>query len=429
MNVFYVKDLSSNISDDAQLLSAIFETAVDGMLIINAQGIIKKINPAGEQLFGYTPGALIGRKVNDLMPAPYREDHDAYLVDYHKTGIKKIIGKGRDVWGQKKDGAVFPCHLSVNKFSMNGEQCYAGIIHDLTQRKKAEEEIIELNKQLEQRIKIKSNDLSTVVNKLLQTNKDLEKEILEKEKVEEALRESELEIRAALKKEKELSDLKSRFVTMASHEFRTPLSTILSSAGLIENYNKKEEFGKAEKHFKKIKSAVKHLTETLDDFLSLTKLEDGKVELHLESFSLLDFCDEFIEENQSLLKKGQRIEKEIPKEDSQLFFDKKILKQIVFNLFSNAVKYSPEGKVIKCKVEVVDRQLILKIKDQGIGIPPNEQQYLFSRFFRGTNVINISGTGIGLNMVKEYLNLINGSIHFESVENEGTTFTVSIPME
>ena len=424
-----MKDLNSNISVDAQLLNAIFEKAIDGIIMINNEGIILKINPAGEQLFGYAPGELIGKKVNDLMPMPDRNNHDVYLYDYQNTGNEKVIGKGRDIVGLKKDKTTFSCHLSVNEFFMNEERCYAGIIHDLTHRKKAEEEIIELNKQLEEKIKVKSNDLSSVVNKLLQTNKDLEKEISDRGKAEQALRESELEIRTALKKEKELSDLKSRFVTMASHEFRTPLSTILSSTTLIENYNKKGEIEKSEKHFKKIKSAVKHLTETLDDFLSLTKLEDGKIELHMESFMLLAFCEEFILENQALLKKGQTIEKEMPKEDIELFFDKKLLKHIIFNLFSNAAKYSEEGKVIKCKVEVVDNQLIIKIIDQGIGIPPNEQKHLFSRFFRGSNVINISGTGIGLNIVKEYLDLIDGSIHFESIVNEGTTFTIMIPMK
>lgn len=424
-----MKDSNLNISVDGQLLNAIFETAIDGIIMINNEGIILKINPAGEQLFGYAPGELIGKKVNDLMPMPDRINHDVYLYDYQNTGAKKMIGKGRDIVGLKKDETTFPCHLSVNEFFMNEERCYAGIIHDLTHRKKAEEEIIELNKQLEEKIKVKSNDLSTVVNKLLQTNKDLEKEISVRKKAEQALRENEIEIRTALKKEKELSDLKSRFVTMASHEFRTPLSTILSSTSLIENYNKKGEFEKSVKHFNKIKSAVKHLTETLDDFLSLTKLEDGKLELHMESFMLLEFCDEFIKENQTLLKKGQTIEKELPKENIELFFDKKLLKHIVFNLFSNATKYSDEGKVIKCKVKVVDNQLIIKIKDQGIGIPSNEQEYLFSRFFRGSNVINISGTGIGLNIVKEYLDLIDGSIHFESIVNEGTIFTIMIPIK
>lgn len=424
-----MKDSISNNSVDAQLLNAIFDSAIDGIIMINAKGIILKINPAGEQLFGYAPGELIGKKVNDLMPMPHRHNHDVYLYDYQNTGVKKVIGKGRDIVGLRKDETTFPCHLSVNDFFMDEERCYAGIIHDLTHRKKAEEEIMELNRQLEQKIKVKSNDLSSVVNELLQTNKNLEKEISDRQKAEQALRESELEIRAALKKEKELSDLKSRFVTMASHEFRTPLSTILSSTTLIENYNQKGAFEKAKKHFKKIESAVKHLTETLDDFLSLTKLEDGKIELHMESFMLLDFCEEFIIENQALLKKGQTIEKEMPKKDIELFFDKTLLKHIVFNLFSNAAKYSEEGKVIKWKVEIVDNQLIMKVKDQGIGIPPNEQEHLFSRFFRGSNVINISGTGIGLNIVKEYLDLIDGSIHFESIVNEGTTFTVIIPMK
>ncbi|HFC01023.1 MAG TPA: PAS domain S-box protein [Phaeodactylibacter sp.] len=416
------------MSTEAQQLRAIFETAKDCFIIIDTHGKITKVNPAGAKLFGYEEAELLGQNIKILMPSPHYELHDSYIKNYEITGEKKLIGKGRDVYAKRKDGTTFPCHLSVSEFYMKNERCYVGIIHDLTLRKKNQEEIIELNRQLEQKIQLKTNDLSEVVNKLLRSNERLEKEILERRKIERALRDSELEIRIALEKEKELNDLKLRFVSVASHEFRTPLSTILSSTTLIQKYLENGSLDKTEKHFDKVKYAVNHLTEVLDDFLSLTKLEEGKVKSSPQQFMLLRFCQEFIEMNEGLLKDGQFIEKHFPKKDLELTLDKKLLNHILLNLFSNSIKYSKEGSRIICNVQVVDNQLVISIKDEGVGIPLSEQKHLFARFFRGSNVINIQGTGLGLNIVKKYLEMMNGTIHFESKVNEGATFEIRIPV-
>lgn len=417
-----------NLLVKSQQLQAIFDTAVDCIIMIDSQGIINKINPSGERLFGYQPNELIGQKINILMPPPDRTHHDKYIQNYEATRQPKVIGKGRDVTGLKKNGTRFPCHLSVNQFMMHDKKCYAGIIHDLTDRKKAEQEIISLNKILKEKIEIKSADLSSVVKQLLQANERLEKEISERKKIEQALRDNELEIKKALANEKELSDLKSRFITMASHEFRTPLSTILSSTNLLQSYWKKGQIDRSEKHFTRIQSSVHHLNQTLDDFLSLSKLDEGKILLNPTSFNLKIFCNDFIEQHESLLKEGQQLIKEIPNDEVEIFLDQKLLEHILLNLFSNAIKYTPEGKVICCKVQLIDNQLIIAVKDEGMGIPESEQKHLFSRFYRGSNVVNIKGTGLGLNIVKEYLELLNGNISFESKEGEGSTFTISIPI-
>lgn len=416
-----------DVSIDAQQLRAIFDTAIDCLIIIDSRGMISKINPAGAKLFGYEQEELMGQNVSMLMPIPHRELHDSYLENYKETNEKKILGIGRDVTGRKKDGSFFPCNLSVNEFYMRSEKCYAGIIHDLTLRKETEQKIIDLNKQLEKTVKIKTDDLSSVVNELLESNRLLEKEILERKKIEKALRDSEFEIRNALEKEKELSDLKSRFVSMASHEFRTPLSTILSSTALIEKYLETGDMDKTEKHFSRVKSSVKNLTEILDDFLSLTKLEEGKIQNLPEHFNLSEFCIEFFDEIQGLLRTGQTIEHELEM-NTPVYLDKKLLRNLLLNIFSNAIKYSREGKKIFCGAQVIDNQLMMKVRDEGIGIPLSEQKHLFSRFFRGSNAINIKGTGLGLNIVKQYVNMMDGSIQFESIENKGTTFTIKIPL-
>ena len=423
-----------NATNDAQQLRAIFETAVDCLIIIDSNGLISKINPAGARLFGYEIEELIGKQVSILMPTPHRELHDSYIEKYKKTGEKKIIGIGRDVMAMKKDGTTFPCKLSVSEFYMNEKRCFAGIIHDLTERKKAEEKIIELNKTLEEKVKAKTEDLSSAVSKLLLSNQKLEKEISEKRIVEKALRDSELEIKEALKKERELNELKSRFISLASHEFRTPLSTILSSTTLVQKYVEKGEMEKTTKHFERIQSSVKNLTEILDDFLSLSKLEEGKIQNNPEWFKLADFCKEFIDQIEGLLKTGQVVIKDLPVNGEKVFLDKKLIRNILLNIFSNAIKYSDEGKSIYCHAAVLDsspsstqKELLIKIRDEGMGIPLSEQKHLFSRFYRGSNVINIKGTGLGLNIVRQYLTMLNGDIHFESEEGLGTTFTIRIP--
>lgn len=424
-----MRDSNLSMSIDAQQLRAIFETAVDCLIIIDSHGEISKINPAGARLFGYEVEELLDQNVSVLMPSPHSKKHDGYLQKYHETGKAKIIGIGRDIVGKKKDGTLFPCNLSVNEFYMQSKKCFAGIIHDLTIRKKHEEEIMELNRQLEEKVEIKAKDLSAAVNELLETNTRLENEIKEREKIEAALRNNELEIRKALEREKELNDLKTNFVSMASHEFRTPLSTILSSTSLIEKHLKNGSIEKTERHFERVMFSVKHLTEILDDILSLTKLAEGKIPKRPEHFMIHEFCEEFIDMNKGLLKPSQKIVKKIPVINQEIFLDKKLLNHILLNLFSNAIKYSKDDGKIFCIVEVIDNQLIIEIGDEGVGIPLTEQKHLFTRFFRGSNVINIQGTGLGLNIVCEYLEVMNGTIDFISKENEGTTFTVKIPLE
>lgn len=424
-----MRDSNLSMSIDSQQLRAIFETAVDCLIIIDSYGEISKINPAGAKLFGYEVKELLGQNISILMPSPHREKHDSYLKNYHKTGVGKIIGIGRDVIGKKKNGSTFPCSLSVNEFFMQSKKCFAGIIHDLTTRKKQEEKILELNRQLEEKVETKTKDLSSAVSELLETNTRLENEIKERKKVEAALRNNELEIRKALEKEKELNDLKSNFVSMASHEFRTPLSTILSSTTLISKHLENGNIEKTEKHFDRVTSSVKHLTEMLDDLLSLTKLAEGKIPIHSERFMIHEFCEEFIEVNQGLLKPNQQLIRKIPAENQVVFLDKKLLNHILLNLFSNAIKYSKEDGTIRCEVNIANQELEIKIIDEGIGIPLSEQKHLFTRFFRGANVINIQGTGLGLNIVREYLEVMNGTIEFESIENEGTTFIIKIPLK
>lgn len=232
----------------------------------------------------------------------------------------------------------------------------------------------------------------------------------------------------ALQKEKSLNQMKSRFVSMASHEFRTPLSTILSSVSLIEKYIENSSYDKTEKHIKRIKNSVKGLTDILNDFLSVDKLENQKTEIKPVYVLYSNFVKEMVEDMQNICQDGQKIVASVSNELGQICVDINILRNILYNLLSNAIKYSQENQPIIFESTLSFDELIIRIQDYGIGIPEHEQKMLFNRFFRANNAINIKGTGLGLNIVKSYLDMLQGNITFNSEENKGTTFVVKIPL-
>lgn len=232
----------------------------------------------------------------------------------------------------------------------------------------------------------------------------------------------------ALKVEQELNTLKSRFVSMASHEFRTPLSAILSSAILIGKQNEPGKEERREKHVARIRTHVKHLVVILNDFLSLSKLEEGKVQAKPQSFELIQFCKIMIDEIESTKKDGQTIQFKHAAVETQVFLDPKMLNHILVNLMSNALKYSDEGQEVVLELEQDGETVIFNIMDKGIGIPEQEQQHLFERFFRAENVTNIQGTGLGLHIVKQYVEMMQGHVSFSSKRGKGSTFIVQLPI-
>jgi signal transduction histidine kinase len=227
----------------------------------------------------------------------------------------------------------------------------------------------------------------------------------------------------ALSKERELSDLKSRFVSMASHEFRTPLSTILSSVSLIGKYVEADEQDKRDKHILRIRSAVNNLTDILNEFLSLGKIEEGKIQVHLSDFNIKEQVQLIINEIAPILKRGQYI-KYNHEGFTQVNLDTSLLRNIIINLVSNAIKFSSEEATIWVSSRCIDHEIELIIKDEGLGIPEEDMKHLFERFFRGKNVVNIQGTGLGLHIVSKYVELMGGTIQVESELEKGTRFTI-----
>ncbi|HUZ60123.1 MAG TPA: PAS domain-containing sensor histidine kinase [Hanamia sp.] len=238
------------------------------------------------------------------------------------------------------------------------------------------------------------------------------------------LKKAEEDLREALKIEKNLGELKSRFVSMASHEFRTPLSTVLSSVYLIEKYASGEEQPKREKHLQRIVSSVNMLTDILNDFLSMGKMEEGKLQAKFSEFSIEEMIHATLEEIKNNLKKDQQINYH-HEGNPNVFLDNSLLKHIVMNLVSNASKFSSDTSAIDIKTTNQNEQIILSVKDNGIGISQEDQQHLTERFFRGTNAGNIQGTGLGLHIISKYAELMHGKMQCKSELEKGTEFVVT----
>jgi signal transduction histidine kinase len=241
-----------------------------------------------------------------------------------------------------------------------------------------------------------------------------------------ALKKVEKELQEALIKEKELSSLKSRFISIASHEFRTPLSTVLSSAYLLEKYTGSKEQPKREKHIERIVTAVNSLTDILNDFLSVGRIEEGRVSVKLTNFNIPKMVAGIIDELNPIEKKGQTVAYTHSGSD-EMVLDPSILKHIITNLLSNAIKFSQEDKVISIKTNCDYSGLDLIVADDGIGIPDADKEHLYERFFRATNVSNIQGTGLGLHIVSRYAELLEGTIQCKSALDKGTTFELHFP--
>lgn len=418
------------------LLNKIFLSAGEGILIVNEAGHIVMANRRAEELFKYDGGELAGKVIEDLIPKEYRKHHVGFRDRYISHPVSRPMGSGLDLVGLKKNGDTFPLEVSLGYVRHEEHTVVMAFITDITARKEQETALTESKKQLENHATELETKVKERTRELEHLNLGLKTQIRERKLAEEALKESLEEIQRAkqdvlnaLGKEKELNEMKSRFISMASHEFRTPLTTILSSANLIAKYTESNQQEQREKHVHRIKNSVQNLTNILNDFLSLEKLESGAITLKIESFDLREFLNEIRGEFEHGLKKGQQIHLDIHSKIQEVTSDPHILKNIIINLVSNAIKYSGEDAPIAVVATSTDTQIILSIEDKGIGIPKSEQKNLFGRFYRANNVTNIQGTGLGLNIVRRYVDLIDGNITFTSEEGKGSKFVVTFPIQ
>ena len=396
--IAYINDVTNlveakKISDD---ISKIVEESLNEIYIFHAETLkFIQVNKGARQNMGYSLEEL-----QQITPVDIKPDFD---LDQFTQTIAPLLNGEEDkllfeTVHQRKDQTTYPVEVHLQYSRLGNQPVFVAIIININQQKNYEKHLIDYSEELEEKVKERTKQLE----------------------------ENRAQIELAFYKEKELSELKSRFVSMASHEFRTPLSSILSSADLISRYEKTEQQDKRMKHVQRIKSSVDNLTSILNDLLSLEKLESGKITSSIAEVDFQDFSSVLLDEVNLLTTDEQQITykhsgKGIVKIDQHL------VKNILLNLLSNAVKYSPNGTDVELSSECNDDILKIEVKDYGMGIPHEDQEHMFSRFFRATNATSIQGTGLGLTIVKRYLDLMNGSISFESKENEGTTFSVEIP--
>ena len=373
------------LEEAIQFQKAILDNAGAMIIATNKEGNVTLFNQEASRCLGYDESEIINKKTplvfhdmaeierkrKELMNefGIYVEDEFSVIVEM----CKRNVHKEEQYTHIRKDGTRF--FVSLTLTALHGKNAeitgYIGVVFDITERKK----------------------------------------------VEEALMES-------LKKEKSLSELKSRFVTMASHEFRTPLSTVLSSAYLIEKYSTTEDQPKREKHLQRIVSSVNMLSDILNDFLSVGKIEEGKIQVRFTQFSIKELILSIVGEMESSLQKQQKIRYR-HEGNPEVVLDVSLLKHIVMNLLSNASKFSPEKRPIEITTSNQSQQVSISVKDYGIGISQADQQHLMERFFRGANAGNIKGTGLGLNIVSKYVELMEGTLQCTSELEKGTEFVIT----
>jgi PAS domain S-box-containing protein len=404
-----------------EMLDSLFTHATEGIVVVDQKGTIFMVNPMAERMFGYEQKELLGQAIEILIPSKYKPKHVEKRDNYIHQPTSRPMGKGMDLFAAKKNGEEFPVEVSLSYFNTSEGQFVMSFIIDITERKKQEMQLKMASERLQQTSEALSRLNAELESKVADRTAELALAIKE-------LADSKKEVVKALEKEKELNTLKSRFVTTASHEFRTPLGTILSSASLIGRYNAPEDEDKRGRHIERIRSSVNNLTEILNDFLSLDKLEEGIIRNNPVEFPLEPFIGKVTDELRAILKNGQSIAYDHEEEYTLVNLDQQLFRNVIINLVSNAIKYSPEDSPIKVQSIVEKERIIIMVSDKGIGIPIEDQPHLFTRFFRAQNATNIQGTGLGLNIVKKYIELMNGEIGFVSEISQGTTFRILLPL-
>ncbi|AWM32518.1 sensor histidine kinase [Hymenobacter nivis] len=403
-----------DLAHSVRRFEAVFANATIGIIVCNKAGIMVSANELAGQLFGYTLPALLGQRIEVLVPGAAGYQHELLRETFNQRPEVHSAGVRRVLQGQRQNGSVFPVEVSLSYFYLDEELYVVAYMLDISLKQAAEQELIaqhqqiaRLNAELEQKVADRTHAL-------LSTLADLEK------------RGQELAL--ALTAERELGELKSRFVSIASHEFRTPLTAVLTSATLIGKYPGGDQQAQRVRHLKRIETSVNHLNTILEEFLSVGRIEEGTMETRATTFDLATLLTETLADVQSLRKPGQTIVRLVECPDP-VHLDSSLLRKIVVNLLSNALKYSGENSVVTVRASCQANQLVLSVEDQGVGISKEDQAHLFERFFRARSVSTVPGTGLGLYIIASYLELLRGTIALRSTLGQGTTVTITVPYE
>lgn len=406
--------------DGKDIFNILFEAVSEGVIVVDNTQKIVATNASAEAMFGYSKEEIVNQQLELLIPQKYHAKHGAYFHGFVKHQESRQMGKGRDLFGARKDGSAFPVEVGLNPLKIDGNSFVMALVIDISIRKQHELQLQELNTKLEKKVSERTQELSNTVEALKMVNLERDAEI--KKRIE-----AQNKTKEALKKEKELNELKTKFLSLVSHEFKTPLSGILTSAMLLGKYKLSEQQDRRDKHIKTISEKVHYLNNILNDFLSIEKLETGKITYNFSTFKISKVVNEVVYNANMLLKEGQTINYPENIDDYALFQDEKIVELALSNLVHNAIKYSSENTLVDIQITQDETYSTFIIKDNGIGIPENDQKSIFNRYFRAENALLTQGTGIGLNIVKSHLENLGGSIRFISEEHVGSEFTFILP--
>lgn len=341
------------------------------------------VNRGAQLNLGYQMEELSDMSVMDIKPK--------VTIDVMKRLVSPLLSSRREkvifeTVHERKDGTRYPVEVHLQLSSIGKRKVFVAIVLDITERKNYTEQL------------------------------------------EHTVEERTQQLQQALKAEKKLNELKTKFLSLVSHEFKTPLTSILTSTSLLTKYTDTEQQDKRDKHISTIKSKVKYLDNILTDFLSIERLDMGKVKYNMVRFPLSKLINEVVYDSNTLLKEGQRIRYPEDIDGIVVYFDEKILGLALSNLVHNAIKYSPEHSDIELKVAKDGNQLRIDVIDNGFGIPPEDQPFIFDRYFRASNVLTFQGTGIGLNIVRQHMHNLEANVTFKSAMGVGSTFTLYLPI-
>jgi len=405
------------LKENQQMIRLTMQSIADGLIVADNAGKITFFNPVAANLTGFDPQEALN---NELFRVYRLKKHiNSPFLHFNIDSFLEFVHSDQSTgfYLYSNSGEYIPVNHSVSEV-LDDKGKRQGVIitfRDITDIRTAQLELKKLNDELENRVEKRTTELR-------QKNALLEQEVSRRLVIEEELKKS-------LEKEKEINELKSRIVTTISHEFRTPMTTILSSAQLMDrNINKGGDIERLKKHTASIQKNVHALIELMNDVLLVEKLDSNKLDIELCPLPIMNFFEDMVEDVRIGIGRNHQFEFQHNVFPTEINTDKKMLKQIVGNLLSNAFKYSPSGTTVFLVVFIADNELKITVKDQGIGIPEESQKHLFDSFFRAKNVTNIEGTGVGLSILAKSLELLNGQIDVESAEGKGTTFYVRIPL-
>jgi PAS domain S-box-containing protein len=377
-NVTELKRVQVELAESRARIQAIVDNVVDGIVTTDRNGIITMLNPAAASIFGCDqPGGLIGQGFAALLDERYAGGGSSYMAALTVTASSQ----GHEIVGRRCDGTLFPMYIAMTRVKIDGRTMYTGIVQDITERKR------------------------------------LQAELLDKER-----------LNVALEKERELRLLKDRFISMMSHELRTPLASIQLAADMLRKYGDRASEAEKRESLDTIEAQVRSLSELVSDVMTISKTEFMGETLNLETLDLETYLRDILEEltfvhyrRHNLIFSGvdRRVEASI---------DRKLLRRTLVNLLSNAIKYSPAGGEVRLELALAGREAVIRVSDQGIGIPPEDLPRLFEPFHRAANVEGLPGTGLGLVIAKQSVEMHGGSLSVESAIGQGTTFTVRLPL-